>query len=217
MRFVQERIPRPGAPAGRGTSRLRRAALRILFFAKLKTLLRTAAERTLDATWRRKTVTFGAGLRQDGLTAPFVIDRPMNAAIFIVYLQKCLVPTLRPGAIVNMDKLPAHKVEQVRQIIEAAGAALRYLPAYSPDLNPIEQAFAKLKSDLRKAKERTVPGLYDRIGTALDPFTPTECRNYFTHSCSNLIGFRSRLCRASWAGINHWLREIAAMASPPKS
>jgi hypothetical protein len=71
-------------------------------------------------------VTFGAGLRQDGLTAPFVIDRQMNAAIFIVYLQKCLVPTLRPGAIVNMDKLPAHKVEQVRQIIEAAGAALRY-------------------------------------------------------------------------------------------
>jgi len=129
-----------------------------------------------------KTVTFVAGLRQDGLTAPFVIDRPMNAAIFTVYLQKCLVPTLRPGDIVNMDNLPAHKVEQVRQIIEAAGATLRYLPAYSPDLNPIEQAFAKLKSDLRKAKERTVPGLYDRIGTALDLFTPTECRNYFTHS-----------------------------------
>jgi len=129
-----------------------------------------------------KTVTFVAGLRQDGVTAPFVIDCPMNGVIFIEYLRQCLVPTLRPNDIVNIDNLPAHKVEQVRQIIEAAGAELRYLPAYSPDLNPIEPAFAKLKAHLRKAKERTVPALYDRIGTVLDLFTPTECRNYFTNS-----------------------------------
>lgn len=129
-----------------------------------------------------KTVTFVAALRHDGVTAPFVIDRPMNGAIYIAYLRQCLVPTLQPGDIVNMDNLPAHKVEQVRQIIEAAGAQLRYLPAYSPDLNPIEQAFAKLKSHLRKAKERTVPALYDRIGTTLELFTPQECRNYFTNS-----------------------------------
>jgi transposase len=129
-----------------------------------------------------KTVTFVAALRHDGITAPFVIDCPMNGAIFVEYLRQCLVPTLRPGDIVNIDNLPAHKVEQVRQIIEAAGAELRYLPAYSPDFNPIEQSFAKLKAHLRKAKERTVPALYDRIGAVLHLFTPTECRNYFTKS-----------------------------------
>ncbi len=129
-----------------------------------------------------KTVTFVAALRHDGITAPFVIDCPMNGAIFIEYLRQCLVPTLRLGDIVNMDNLPAHKVDQVRQIIEAAGAELRYLPAYSPDFNPIEQSFAKLKAHLRKAKERTLPALYDRIGAVLHRFTPTECRNYFTKS-----------------------------------
>ena len=129
-----------------------------------------------------KTVTFVAGLRQDGVTAPFVIDRPMNGLIFLEYLRQCLVPTLRPGDIVIMDNLPAHKVEPVRPIIEAVGAELRYLPAYSPDLNPIEQSFAKLKAHLRKAKERTIPALYERIGTVLDLFPPTECRNYFTNS-----------------------------------
>ena len=127
-------------------------------------------------------MTFLAALRQDGITAPFVIDRPMNAVIFIEYVRQCLVPTLEPGDIVNMDNLSVHKVEQVRQIIEAAGAELRYLPAYSPDRNPIEQAFAKLKAHLRKARERTIPDLYDRIGTTLDLYTPQECRNYFTNS-----------------------------------
>ena len=142
-----------------------------------------AAAGSLAIPWGHwKTVTFVAALRQDGVTAPFVIDCPMNGVIFIEYLRQCLVPTLRPNDIVNIDNLPAHKVEQVRQIIEAAGAELRYLPAYSPDLNPIEPAFAKLKAHLRKAKERTVPALYDRIGTVLDLFTPTECRNYFTNS-----------------------------------
>jgi transposase len=129
-----------------------------------------------------KTVTFVAALRHDEITAPFVIDRPMNALIFIEYVRQCLVPTLKPGDIVIMDNLSAHKVEQIRQIIEAAGAELRYQPAYSPDLNPIEQAFAKLKAHLRKAKERTIPALYDRIGTTLDLFTPLECSNYLAHA-----------------------------------
>ncbi len=129
-----------------------------------------------------KTVTCVAGLRQDAVTAPFVIDRPMTGAIFIEYLRQCLVPTLTPGDIVIMDNLPAHKVGGVREIIEAASAELRYLPPYSPDLNPIEQSFAKFKANLRKAKERTVPALYDRIGNALDLFTKAECRNDFKNS-----------------------------------
>jgi transposase len=129
-----------------------------------------------------KTVTFVAALRLDGLGTPFVIDCAMNGAIFIEYLQQCLVPTLRSGHIVIIDNLPAHKREEVRKIIEAAGAELRYLPPYSPDLNPIEQAFAKLKAHLRKAKERTVPALYDRIGHLIGAFEPTECRNYFRNS-----------------------------------
>ena len=129
-----------------------------------------------------KTVTFVAGLRQGAVTAPFVIDCAMTGAIFMAYLRQCLVPTLRPGDIVIMDNLPAHKLDEVRELIEAAGAQLRYLPPYSPDLNPIEQSFAKLKAHLRKAKERTVPTLYDRIGDVLERFTKTECRNYFTNS-----------------------------------
>jgi transposase len=106
-----------------------------------------------------KTVTFVAGLRHDGLTAPFVIDRAMTGAIFREYLRQCLAPTLKPGDIVIMDNLPAHKVGDVREIVAAAGAELRYLPPYSPDLNPIEQSFAKFKANLRKARRRTVSGL----------------------------------------------------------
>jgi transposase len=129
-----------------------------------------------------KTVTFVAGLRHDAVTAPFVIDCAMNGAIFVQYIRQCLVPTLKPGDIVIMDNLPAHKVDDVRETIEAAGAELRYLPPYSPDLNPIEQSFAKLKAHLRKARERTIPSLYDRIGKLLDLFAKTECRNYFINS-----------------------------------
>ena len=129
-----------------------------------------------------KTVTFVAALRHDEITAPFVIDRPMNAVIFIEYVRRCLMPTLNPGDIVIMDNLSAHKVKPIRQIIEAAGAELRYQPAYSPDLNPIEQVFAKLKAHLRKAKERSIPALYDRIGATLDLFTPQECRNYLANA-----------------------------------
>jgi transposase len=128
-----------------------------------------------------KITTFVAALRHDAITAPFVIDEPMNATIFLAYLEQCLVPTLKPGDIVVMDNLSAHKNEKVRETIEAAGAELRYLPPYSPDLNPIEQAFAKLKAHLRKAAERSIAALWDRIGSTLNDFSPEECRNFFNH------------------------------------
>ena len=129
-----------------------------------------------------KILAFLAGLRQDGITAPFVIDRAMTRAIFLEYLRQCLVPTVRPGDIVVMDNLPAHKGGMVRQIIEAAGAELRYLPAYSPDFNPIEQGFAKLKPHLRKAQERSIDALWQRIGKLLDLFPPEDCTNFFVNS-----------------------------------
>ena len=129
-----------------------------------------------------KITTFVAGLRCDAITAPFVIDRPMNSEIFKAYLEQCLVPTLRPGDIVVMDNLSSHKSDEVRQIIEAAGANLLYLPPYSPDLNPIEQAFSKLKAHLRKAAERSIPALWDRIGAILDIFSAAECQNFFSHA-----------------------------------
>jgi transposase len=128
-----------------------------------------------------KTTTFVAGLRCGEIIAPFVIDRPMNGAIFLAYIRQCLAPTLARGDIVVMDNLSSHKVAGVREVIEAAGATLRYLPPYSPDLNPIELVFAKLKALLRKAAERSIEALWDRIGTLLDAFTPTECANYFRH------------------------------------
>ena len=129
-----------------------------------------------------KITTFVAGLRCDAVTAPFVIDRPMNGAIFRAYLKHCLIPTLVPGDIVIMDNLPAHKVAGVRDAIEAAGARLAYLPPYSPDFNPIEQFFAKLKALLRKAAERSIEALWDRIGQLLDHFSPEECANYLRHA-----------------------------------
>ena len=129
-----------------------------------------------------KITTFVAALRCNAVTAPFVIDEPMNGEIFAVYLEQCLVPTLRPNDIVVMDNLPVHKSDNVRRIIEAAGATLVYLPPYSPDLNPIEMAFAKLKAHLRKAAERSMPALWDRIGSILQLFSPDECANYFSHA-----------------------------------
>jgi transposase len=129
-----------------------------------------------------KITTFVAGLKRNAIIAPFVIDRPMNSAIFKAYLEQCLVPALRDGDIVVMDNLSSHKGDEVREIVQAAGATLLYLPPYSPDLNPIEQAFSKLKAHLRKAAERTIPALWDRIGTVLDSFSAAECRNFFTHA-----------------------------------
>ena len=129
-----------------------------------------------------KTTTFTAGLRRDGLVAPFVLDGPMNGEAFLVYVEKILAPALRPGDIVVMDNLAAHKVQGVRAQIEAAGASLLYLPPYSPDLNPIEMAFAKLKARLRGAAERSVEALWTRIGQLLDTFSAQECANYLRHA-----------------------------------
>ena len=129
-----------------------------------------------------KITTFVAALRRDAIAAPNVIDEPINGEIFAVYLERCLVPTLRPNDIVVMDNLPVHRSGNVRRIIEAAGASLIYLPPYSPDLNPIEMAFAKLKAHLREATERSMHALWDRIGSILKLFSPNECANYFAHA-----------------------------------
>jgi transposase len=129
-----------------------------------------------------KTTTFVAGLRIGEITAPFVLDGPMNRDAFEAYVEHILAPTLFAEDIVVMDNLPAHKGDKVRELIEARGARLLLLPPYSPDLNPIEMAFSKLKTLLRRAAERTVPGLWDRIGQLLDAFTPQDCANYFRHA-----------------------------------
>ncbi len=126
-----------------------------------------------------KTTTFVAGLTTRGLVAPWVLDGAINREAFEAYVAQVLVPELRPGDIVIMDNLSSHKGPEARAMIEAVGASLVYLPPYSPDLNPIEMAFAKLKALLRKAAERTVTGLWTAIGQLLDSFTPQECRNYF--------------------------------------
>lgn len=129
-----------------------------------------------------KTTTLVAGLRLEGMTAPMVIDGAMNGAAFTAYAETLLAPSLSPGDIVIMDNLPAHKVAGARAAIEAAGASLMFLPPYSTDFNPIEQAFAKLKALLRKAAARTVDALEAAIAAALDAITPRECANYFTNS-----------------------------------
>lgn len=126
-----------------------------------------------------KTTTFTAGLRRIGLIAPMVLDGPMDSAAFLAYVEQVLIKGLNPGDIVVMDNLPAHKVSGVRQAIEGVGAKLLYLPPYSPDFNPIEMAFSKLKAILRKAAARTVDALWDAIANALDAFSPSECENYF--------------------------------------
>ena len=110
------------------------------------------------------------------------VDEARKAVIFVTCVEKCLAPTLGPGDIVIMDNLPAHKVIGVRTAIEAKGASLVFLPPYSPDCNPIEQVFAKLKALLRKAAERSVDGLWRRIGKSLDQFSPEECQNYFRNA-----------------------------------
>jgi transposase len=129
-----------------------------------------------------KTSTFVAGLRHDRIVAPCCIDRPMNGATFEAWTEQFLVPTLAPGDVVIMDNLSSHKSEAVRDAIEAVGAELLFLPPYSPDLNPIEQAFAKLKHWLRRAARRTVNDLWDEIGSILDTFTATECANFIANS-----------------------------------
>jgi transposase len=125
---------------------------------------------------------FIAGLRHDGIVAPWLLNGPMNGDAFLTYIATQLAPCLSPGDIVVMDNLSTHKVKGVRKLIEATGARLLYLPPYSPDLNPIEMVFAKLKARLRKAAERTEDALCERIGQLLETYTPKECSNYLTHA-----------------------------------
>jgi transposase len=143
-----------------------------------------AGRRLVDATphghWN--TSTFIAGLREDRLTAPCVFSGAVDGEMFIAYVEQVLVPTLTQGDIDIMDNLPAHKVPGVREAIEAAGASLLYLPPYSPDLNPIEQAFAKLKSLLRARALRTIDALWNALGDIVDCFNPTECANFLRHA-----------------------------------
>jgi transposase len=127
----------------------------------------------------RKTTTLVAGLRLEGMVAPMVLDGPINGDWFEAYVAQVLVPTLRAGDVVVMDNLSSHKRASVWAMIDARGARLAFLPPYSPDFNPIEMAFAKLKALLRKAAERTVDGLWSAIGRLVDVFTPQECANYF--------------------------------------
>lgn len=131
---------------------------------------------------RWRTLTFLAALRCDRIDAPCVIDGPINGQIFLAYVEQFLVPTLSPGDIVIMDNLGSHKGTAVRRAIRTAGAKLLFLPPYSPDLNPIEQVFAKLKTLLRKTGERSVEATWKRIGQLLDAFPPTECANYLVNS-----------------------------------
>jgi transposase len=130
--------------------------------------------------WR--TMTFLAALRCDRIDAPCVLDQPVNAQSFTDYIEQCLVPTLSPGDVVIMDNLSSHKKPAIRNAIRAVGARLLFLPPYSPDLNPIEQVFAKLKHLMRKAAERSHEATWRRVGTLLDAFSPAECRNYLVNS-----------------------------------
>jgi transposase len=131
---------------------------------------------------RWKTMTFLAALRHDRIDAPWFIEGPIDGESFRTYVEKVLLPTLRPGDIVVLDNLGSHRGKAVRQLIRSAGAKLFFLPKYSPDLNPIEQVFAKLKHLIRKAAARTIDAVYAAIGEALPAFTPKECANYLKNS-----------------------------------
>ena len=140
--------------------------------------------RLIDAVphghWR--TTTFLAGLRGKGVIAPLVVDGPVTGAVFRAYIEQMLAPTLRGGDVVVMDNVAIHKVSGIREAITAASASLLYLPSYSPDLNPIEQLFAKLKARLRQAAARSREALWAAIASLLDTLTPAECRNYLANS-----------------------------------
>jgi transposase len=129
-----------------------------------------------------KTLTLVAALRNGGLTAPTVIDGAMDGPSFLAYIEQVLAPTLRKGDIVFMDNVRTHKIDGVAAALRAVGAKLRYLPAYSPDLNPIEMAFSKLKAALRKGAARTVKALWKLVGKLLKTIAPEECANYFRHA-----------------------------------
>jgi transposase len=151
--------------------------------ARLRGRCRRDARLLTAVPWGHwKTTTFVAGLRLSGLTAPMVLDGAMNGAAFKAYTEQLLAPSLEPGDIVVMDNLSSHKVAGVREAITAVDAYLLYLPPYSPDLNPIEQVFAKLKALLRKASARTVDDLWQTIAIIIEDFPPEECANYFRNS-----------------------------------
>jgi transposase len=135
-----------------------------------------------QAPYRRwQTTTFLGALRADGFIAPLVVDGAMTSELFVAYIERVLIPELQPGDVVVLDNLSCHRQAAVRRLLEAAGCRVEYLPAYSPDYNPIELAFSKLKRLLRKAAERTVEGLWSALGRLLDHFSPQECRAYFRH------------------------------------
>jgi transposase len=136
--------------------------------------------RTPHGHWR--TLTFVGALRVDRIDAPCVFDGPINGEAFLAYVAQVLVPTLSPGDVVVLDNLGSHKGKAVRDAIRAAGAHLLFLPPYSPDLNPIEQVFAKLKHQMRTASERTIEAVWKRVGDLLDTYTATECANYFRNA-----------------------------------
>jgi transposase len=138
------------------------------------------------------TTTFVGAIRADGFIAPLVLDGAINGEWFLAYVERVLVPELRRGDVVVMDNLGSHTPAGVRRAVEGAGCRLLYLPPYSPDLNPIENAFSKLKGLLRSAAERTVDGLWSAIGRLLDRFSPRECRNYFRHCGYRRHATRSR-------------------------
>ena len=131
---------------------------------------------------RWRTLTILAALRHDRITAPCVIDGPINGTSFRAYIEQFLVPSLSPGDVVVMDNLGSHKGKAVRRLIRSAGAKLFFLPRYSPDLNPIEQVFAKLKTLLRKTDPRTIEATWRGLGSLLDRFTSQECANYFANA-----------------------------------
>jgi transposase len=128
------------------------------------------------------TQTFIAALRCDGLTAPWIIDRPMNRTLFETYVETQLAPTLQPGDVVILDNLSSHKSEKAKAILKERGAWFLFLPPYSPDLNPIEMAFAKLKAHLRRIKARTIDALWKAVGSICDLYSPEECWNYLRHA-----------------------------------
>lgn len=129
-----------------------------------------------------KTITFVGGLTLGGMIAPMMLDGPMDGIAFVAWIKQMLAPALTAGMTVVMDNLPAHKLEAVRALIEARGAKLRYLPPYSPDLNPIEMAYSKFKAFLKKAAARTLPNLTDAVSKALPTITPGDCKSYFSEA-----------------------------------
>ena len=166
--------------------------------------------------WETHTVI--AALRLDGLGAPAVFDGPIDSPSFLAYVEQVLVPTLRPGDVVVLDNLAVHKQPEVRTAIEQAGASLRFLPPYSPDFNPIELAFAKLKAFLRAARPRNYEHVCALIAIALDLFTPDECANYAATAAIGCYGVMENAlagCEGCWAKSAHAISTIRTLSTPP--